>query len=107
MRKLKGRTLRSDVGEVRRGEAAGSDHVLDEEQQMTGCFLGVLPAQRRFEFRNEDTGRVVSGRIDPALEDAGTINEVLNRPTRITVVARRAGSAGSRYVLLAYELAGD
>ena len=106
---FKGRTLRfSDVGEVRRVEKRlGSDHVLDEEQQMTGRFLGILPAKRRFEFRNEDTGRVVSGRIDPALEDAGAINEILNRLTRITVVARRVGSAGSRYVLLAYELAGD
>ena len=74
---------------------------------MTGRFLGILPAKRWFEFRNEDTGRVVSGRIDPALMDAGAINEVLNRPTRITVVARRVGSAGRRYVLLAYELASD
>ena len=106
---FKGRTLRfSDVSEVRRVERRlGSDHVLDEEQQMTGRFLGVLPSKRRFEFRNEDTGRVVSGRIDPALKDAGAINEVLNRPTRVTVVARRVGSAGSRYVLLAYQLARD
>lgn len=93
---------------VRRVEKRlGSDHVLNEEQQMTGRFLGVLPSQRRFEFRNEATGRVVSGRIDPALKDAGAINEVLDHRTRITVVARRVGSAGSRYVLLAYELAGD
>ena len=106
---FKGRTLRfSDVGEVRRVEKRlGSDHVLDEEQQMTGRFLGVLPAKRWFEFRNEGAGRVVSGRIDAALKDAGAINEILNRRTRITVVARRVGSAGSRYVLLAYELAGD
>ena len=106
---FKGRTLRfSDVSEVRRVEKRlGSDHVLDEEQRMTGCFLGVLPAKRRFEFRNEGTDRVVSGRIDPALKDAGAINEVLNLSTRITVVARRVGSAGSRYVLLAYELADD
>ena len=106
---FKGRTLRfSDVSEVRRVEKRlGSDHVLDEEQQMTGRFLGVLPAHRRFEFWNEGTDRVVSGRIDPALKDAGAINEVLNRSTRITVIARRVGSAGSRYVLLAYELASD
>lgn len=106
---FKGHTLRfSDVSEVRRGERRlGTDHVLDEDQQMTGRFLGILPAKRRFEFQNEGTGRVVSGRIDPVLKDAGAINEVLNRPTRITVVARRVGTAGSRYVLLAYELAGD
>ena len=106
---FKGRTLRfSDVSEIRRVEKRlGSDHVLDEEQRMTGCFLGVLPAKRRFEFRNEGTDRVVSGKIDPALKDAGAINEVLNRSTRITVIARRVGSAGSRYVLLAYELADD
>ena len=106
---FKGRTLRfSDVSEVRRVEKRlGSDHVLDEEQRMTGCFLGVLPAKRRFEFRNEGTDRVVAGRIDPALKDAGAINEILNRSARITVVARRVGSAGSRYVLLAYELADD
>ena len=106
---FKGRTLRfSDVSEVRRGERRlGADHVLDEDQQMTGRFLGILPAQRRFEFQNEGTGGVVSGRIDPVLKDAAAINEVLNRPTRITVVARRVGAAGSRYVLLAYELVGD
>ena len=94
----------SDVSEVRRGERRlGRDHVLDEEEQMTGRFLGVLPASRRFEFRNEDTGR-----IDPSLRDAGAMNDILNRRVRITVVTRRVGSAGSRYVLLAYErAAGD
>ena len=97
----------SDVREVRRVEKRlGRDHVLDE-QRMTGRFRGVLPAKRWFEFWNEGTGRVVSGRIDPGLKDAGEINKILNRPTRITVVARRVGSAGSRYVLLAYELATD
>ena len=39
-------------------------------------------------------------RAAPAVAAAATVVE-------ITVVARRVGSAGSRYVLLAYELAGD
>ena len=105
---FKGHAFRfSDVSEVRRGERRlGRGHVLDEEQQMTGRFLGILPAKRRFEFRNEDTDRIVSGRIDPSLGDAGAMNDILNRPVRITVVARRVGSAGSRYVLLACERAG-
>ena len=95
-----------DVSEVRRGERRLRDHVLDEEEQMTGRFLGILPANRRFEFRNEETDGIVSGRIDPSLRDAGAMNDILNRPVRITVVARRVGSAGSRYVLLAYERVG-
>ncbi len=97
----------SDVNQVRRSERRlGGDHVCDEEQQLAGRFLGMLPARRTFEFENDDAGAIISGRIDPALKDADAINDILNRPARITVVARRVGTAGSRYVLLAYERVG-
>lgn len=97
----------SDVSQVRRGENRLSrDYIFVEEQEMSGRFQGMLPAHRTFEFLNETTGGVVSGRIDSALMDADRINGILNRLVRIKVVSRQAGAAHRRYVLLDYELAG-
>ena len=97
----------SDVSQVRRCENRLSrDYISVEEQEMSGRFQGMLPAHRTFEFLNETTGGVVSGRIDSALMDADRINDILNRLVKIKVVSRQAGAAHRRYVLLDYELAG-
>ena len=96
----------SDVSQVRRGQNRLSrDYISVEEQEMSGRFQGMLPAHRTFEFLNETTGGVVSGRIDSAVMDADKINNILNRPVKIKVVSRQAGAARRRYVLLSYELA--
>ena len=94
----------SDVGQVRQSEShLSQNHIYEEEQEFSGCFRGVLPTRRTFEFLNEATGEVISGKIASAIKDAGTINNILNRPANIRVRSRRVGTARCRYVLLAYE----
>lgn len=94
----------SDVGQVRRSERRLSrEYIHEEEQEISGQFQGVLPTRRTFEFLNEATGEVISGKIDFAIEDVDAINKLLNRPASIQVRSRRVGTARRRYVLLAYE----
>ena len=94
----------SDVAQVRQIEShLSQNHIYEEEQEFSGCFRGVLPTRRTFEFLNEATGEVISGEIDSAVEDVDAINKVLNRPTNIKVRLRRVGTAQRRYILLAYE----
>ena len=94
----------SDVGQVRQSEShLSQNHIYEEEQDISGQFQGVLPTHRTFEFLNEDSGEVISGKIDFAIKDADAINNVLNRPANIRVRSRRVGAARRRYVLLAYK----
>ena len=94
----------ADVGQVRQSESHLSrEHIHEEEQEISGQFQGVLPTRRTFEFLNEATGEVISGKIASAVEDVDAINKVLNRPASIRVRSRRVGTARRRYVLLAYE----
>ena len=94
----------SDVGQVRQSESHLSrEHIYEEEQKFSGYFRGVLPTQRTFEFLNEATGEVISGKIASTIKDADTINDILNRPATIRVRSRRVGTARRRYVLLAYK----
>ena len=94
----------SDVGQVRQSEShLSQNHIYEEEQEFSGCFRGVLPIHRTFEFLNEDDGEVISGKIDFAIKDVDAINNILNRPASIRVRSRRVGTARRRYVLLAYK----
>ena len=81
----------------------GKDNLFEEELNISGRFRGALPARREFEFLNGESGEVMSGKIDTSIKDVDAINEVLDRPVRIRVHARRVGRAQARYVLLAYE----
>ncbi len=94
----------ADVGQVRQSERHLSrEHIHEEEQEFSGQFQGVLPTRRTFEFLNEATGEVISGKVDSAIEDVDAITNILNRPASIRVRSRRVGTARRRYVLLAYE----
>ena len=94
----------ADVGQVRQSETRLSqDYMFEENLNIWGRFRGVLPARREFEFRSEENGDLISGKIDTSIKNADAINKILDRPARIRVHARRVGSARARYVLLAYE----
>ena len=94
----------SDVGQVRQSaRRLSQDNIHEEVLDISGYFQGVLPTRRTFEFLNEDTGEVISGKIDFAVEDADAINNILNRSTNISVRSRRVGTARGRYFLLSYE----
>lgn len=90
-----------DVGQVRLSERRLSQENLHEEERIIeGRFLGALPTHRIFEFLEDHTDRPISGRIDRSIVDVSQINEALNRPSRIRVLSRRAGTAKPRFVLL-------
>ena len=93
----------ADAGQVRQCETRlGQNSLFDEELSISGRFRGALPARREFEFLSGESGEVMSGTIDTSIKDADAINEILDRPVRIRVHARRVGNAQARYVLLAY-----
>ena len=93
----------ADVGQVRQSETRlGQDNLFEEELNISGRFRGALPTRREFEFLSGESGEVMSGKIDTSIKNADAINDVLDRPVRIKVHARRVGSAHARYVLLEY-----
>lgn len=90
----------NDVGEVRRGaERLSQDNLLEEETRLIGDFRGVLPRSRTFEFKIRDNQEVIRGKLSPAISSPDEINNHLNQPTTIDVLATRVGAGKPRYVL--------
>jgi ribosome biogenesis SPOUT family RNA methylase Rps3 len=79
------------------------DNIHEEDQRVSGQFLGVLPHRRTFEFQVTDMQNIISGKVGPAVEDAGSINHTLGQPLIIQVRTRRAGTGRPKYTLLGYE----
>ncbi|MFH1115671.1 MAG: hypothetical protein V1792_17315 [Pseudomonadota bacterium] len=93
-----------DVGQIRRSvERLSQDNLHEEEKWIEGSFQGVLPNRRTFEFRDTEAGEIISGKVGLDIEDAGTINHILEQPVRIQVMATRIGNGRPRYVLLRFE----
>lgn len=93
-----------DVGQIRRSESRlREENIYEEERKISGTFAGVLPAARTFEFRDGDTGDVISGRVGPSIVDASAINEHIDRPLVICVHSTRIGASKPRYVLVKYD----
>ena len=94
----------ADVGQVRRSEGRlRQDNIHEEEVSLSGHFLGVLPHRRTFEFQVADTQDIITGKVGPDIEDAGSINHILDRPLTIKVHTKRAGTGRPNYTLLRYE----
>ena len=103
-----------DPGQVRRSEARlHDDNIQEGEATLTGQFQGFLPNSRRAEFHVTHTeagflddaiGTVVAGRVDEAVDDAATINEILGRRVSIGVRTRRVGQGRPRYVFTSCEV---
>lgn len=93
-----------NVGQIRQSESRlREENIYEEEREISGTFAGVLPAARTFEFRDGDTGEVISGRVGPAIADASAINEHIDRPLMIRVHSTRIGASKPRYVLVKYD----
>lgn len=101
---LKGDAFRfADVEQVRRGMARlAQDNIHEQEEELAGVFLGVLPHRRTFELSRADTGEVISGKVGPDIVEPAAINQVLEKPAIIRLHSRRVGSGRPRYVLLSY-----
>ncbi len=94
----------ADVGQVRRSEGRlRQDNIHQEEKSLSGQFLGVLPHRRTFEFQVAEKKDIVTGKVGPAIEDAGSINHVFGRPLTIYVHTKRAGTGRPTYTLLGYD----
>ncbi len=98
----------ADVEQVRRSaNRLGRDNLHEEEKTLIGQFLGVLPNRRTFELLVDATHDVVAGKVGKAIEDASSINRVLNKTVKARVNSRRVGEGRPRYVLLGYEESGQ
>jgi hypothetical protein len=94
----------SDVGEVQKSASRLSqDTIHEEEEPLEGVFQGVLPKRRSFEFQISNTGEIINGKVGGAIQNAGEINHVLERPMKIRVLLTRVGSGQARYRLISYE----
>ncbi|MDA3948115.1 MAG: hypothetical protein PF508_02725 [Spirochaeta sp.] len=97
----------ADVSQVRRSESRlRQDNIHEEDKRLSGQFLGVLPKRRTFEFAVADTKDIIAGKVGSNIEDAGSINHVLERFLTIHVHTKRAGTGRPKYTLLDYEESG-
>ncbi|WP_458368737.1 hypothetical protein [Pseudomonas mandelii] len=65
---------------------------------ISGVFLGVFPADRKFEFISSE-GILLHGRIGSTVEDPALINAHLNEPVTAAFMAKTVGNGRPRYTL--------
>ncbi len=102
-----------DPAQVRRSEnRLSNDNIQENNVTLSGQFQGFLPNSRRAEFLlsatdadflQEAIGTVVSGRVEPAVDDTVNINEILNQEATIVARTRRVGQGRARYVIVEYQ----
>jgi hypothetical protein len=89
----------SSVDQVRISRSRlSTENIIEEPVDFSGEFLGVFPAERRFEFKTQD-GEVLHGRISADVESPEQINSRLNELFTIHVIARTVGKGRPRYTL--------
>ena len=98
-----------DVAQVRRSEnRLSNDNIQETDVTLSGQFQGFLPNSRRAEFLlsaadadflQEAIGTVVSGRVEPAVDDSVDVNEILNQEVTIEARTRRVGHGRPRYTI--------
>lgn len=75
-----------------------TENITERPVNFTGEFLGVFPAERRFEFKTQDN-EVIHGRISAEVDNPASINAHLNKVVTITLNARTVGKGRPRYTL--------
>jgi hypothetical protein len=94
----------SDLGQVERSAGRLSqENIHEHDEQLDGEFRGVLPKRRTFEFKLASTGEIISGKVSPAIADAGEINTVLGQPVIASAKTTRVGDGRPRYQILSYQ----
>jgi hypothetical protein len=98
----------SDVGQVRRSlSSIEEDNIRKDNVELVGHFQGYLPKDRRAEFVIEETGEVISARVDRRFEDAESINQMLDETTTIRARTFKLGASRPRYTILGHGGADD
>ena len=97
-----------DTAQVRRSEnRLSNDNIQENNVTLSGKIQGFLPYSRRAElllsatsadFLQDAIGTVVSGRVEPAVDETVNINEILNKDVTIEARTRRVGQGRPRYV---------
>lgn len=94
----------ADVSQVRRSEGRlQKDNIHEEDATLSGQFLGVLPNRRTFEFRIGESQEIVAGKVGADIEDAGSINDVIEKDVTIQVRTKRVGDGRPTYTLLSFQ----
>ena len=92
-----------DVGQIQHGLATlRKDNLHERETEMLGHFQGFLPQSLRAEFVVDQSGEVLSCRVDRAM-DAERINEILGQGVTVNARSRQVGNSRPRYTIVGYQ----
>ena len=84
-------------------ERLKDDNIREENVEVVGSFAGVLPDSRSFEFRRQDDGSVIRGKIDKGILNPAVLNQQLNQMSTVSFKVTRFGQGGVRYTLLSLD----
>jgi len=85
-------------------ERLSTDNIIEGERELLGTFQGVLPFGRKFEFRIKEPEEIIEGKINPDIDDANKIIQLVGIPTKIQVHTKQVGTSRPRYTLNSYEV---
>ena len=93
-----------DISQVRTSiERLSNENLLEEERILIGQLIGVLPKSRTFEFLVAENQELIRGKISKSIEDAASLNSVLNKNTKLRFNVTQVGKGKPRYVIIEVE----
>jgi hypothetical protein len=76
------------------------ENIVEDERDLVGAFLGVLPLSRSAEFTVAEPESVIKARIDPEVPDLVALNRRLGERVTIRVRQTTVAKGKPRYVVL-------
>ena len=90
--------------EVRSGaERLDQRNITVKDVDISGHLQGIMPKGRRAEFVVEETGDVITARVQASVAESMLTAEMLDKPLRISARARRVGGSSPTYVITDYD----
>ena len=76
-----------------------------EDVDLGGHLEGIMPKERRAESVVEESGNVITARVQASVAESILIAEMLDRPLRISDRTRWVGDSRAAYIITAYDAA--
>lgn len=76
------------------------ENIIDDQEYLSGSFIGILPTQGAFEFRLRNTEEIIRGKFAKPTPDLNDFSKrLLHKEIEILVSTRRIGDSKLRYTI--------
>ena len=94
-----------DIGEIQYfSKQIGDENIREWDEDSVGQLIGILPSERKFNFRVEGEGQIIRGKFSPTFDDLENITRYhLFQSIKVSLRVKQIGNGSQRYTLTQFE----